>query len=757
MKIINLKINISLSLLNMYDESEKYNQIIQLFGKVYDEFINNFKECHECNNIKGFKNKYSFLKKKRLTRRTNISTIKIPFDYFKHIITKNDNELLKSNNLTKELFDRFTISIINKIKGVFKHAQALKTGYCNRRIINGFSEENSIVICITKNTLEANEQWLNRLYNDLNERMPHIELKDKIMIISSKKNNLNGNATHCRKIMTAWGKIRQKKTFKILFMCSNKTRILDVLKLIDLSNELKEELQQNIRIFHDEAHNSKEGIPAFRNLIDNILLNKQILSYTPITASNNTISDDKKVFWNKQNLENNAYDYTNFDNKISTSPNYSSCSDSKIITFESLKLSDKWINYGITSMPDYLMRKVYPKDKNINKKKNLEFCSFMKNDKEIEAVNNGLNYLNLNELQDSKYYTKNKKNIYIISTPNRKIITAFLAEEAVKKDYKPIVLTIYGNGEEKYHLIYYLNGKKIEENEKKIYKIMGDGQFNEKILKIFKYLKNKKKINIERPFIIIGNYIPTGESLTFVHTDYGVVKGNCRLISTNAEEDYQEACRSNYVDTHFINKHGKTWKQPPKFLIGPSKYINNALNIEKENDFRVKHLEYNRDIIHDNYINNFSNYNNSKKNNIAIPIKLSIDTASDYYIAMKKIMKKNQRNSNDKRKFLNLIKNAINAHGDETTLEDKTNKFNINLFKLIGFRSYSEKCKKDNNEWKFKNYENHYNLDTSFINSNNNIHQNECEILTCIDTYIVIKNEQKYTNSKRIWWIGYKY
>ena len=76
---------------------------------------------------------------------------------------------------------------ISKIRGLYKHAQALKTGFCNGQIINGFSEENTISICITKNTLEANEQWLLRLYKDLDNRYPQVKLNDKIIIISSKK------------------------------------------------------------------------------------------------------------------------------------------------------------------------------------------------------------------------------------------------------------------------------------------------------------------------------------------------------------------------------------------------------------------------------------------------------------------------------------------------------------------------------------------------------------------------------------------
>ncbi len=59
------------------------------------------------------------------------------------------------------------------------------------------------------------------------------------------------------------------------------------------------------------------------------------------------------------------------------------------------------------------------------------------------------------------------------------------------------------------------------------------------------------EMDINRPFIIIGNYIPTGESLSFVNYKYGTIKSVIRLISTNMEEDYQTACRGNYMTTKF--------------------------------------------------------------------------------------------------------------------------------------------------------------------------------------------------------------
>ena len=42
------------------------------------------------------------------------------------------------------------------------------------------------------------------------------------MIISSKKNDLNGNATHCKNLDVAWGFLKKENNYKIIFICSNK-------------------------------------------------------------------------------------------------------------------------------------------------------------------------------------------------------------------------------------------------------------------------------------------------------------------------------------------------------------------------------------------------------------------------------------------------------------------------------------------------------------------------------------------------------
>jgi aspartokinase len=705
---------------------------------------------------------------------------------------------------------------VKKIKGLYKHAQALKTGYCNLRIINGFSEPNTISICVTKNTLEANDQWLRRLFKELDNRFPHKKIKNKIMIISSIKNDLDGNATHCDSLPNAWKILKTENDIKIIFVCSNQQRIADVLELSEDFLNLRASLQKKLRILHDEAHNTSEGVPPFRAIIENIILQPNVLSYTPITASNKTLIDETNPLWNKTNIEKTALDYTNYDKTKSDDPHYSSCSKSIRHTFEDLKTKPGWRDYGITEIPRHIWLEIYTdfykttgkwpeneliqeirksaqllkssgissdiienideyiknletcskaqlvdKYKNIDmeRRRQLEFCSFMKMDKEIEAVNNGMNMLNINNIMGTDIFKTDEFNIHLISTPRRNIISAFLCEEAIKLYRNAIVLGIFGNEGDKYHLSY----DSVKNME--VSRIMQGGQFNEKLAKLLKYLKENKKVDTNRPFIIIGNYFPTGESLTFVSVDYGTIRSNTRLIPTNAEEDYQEGCRSTYMDTKFLEK-DSTWKMPEKFLFGHKQYIENALSYELENDSRIDEL-LKRDA--GEGVNSIGEIQITQSvtlppadGTVATPIKLTINDPEDPDIKelcrLKNIPKKT---TDDKAEFMTQLKKCLDNPEKICEMDDKTKKFDFQTQKLSYFRNYKKPAEGEpkKGHWKFDNYERHYKTETPFINSTNDIKTNQCEILACTDKY-VLKDEKGIVielNQKNVWWIGYKY
>jgi hypothetical protein len=796
---------------NEENEADYENRIISKFRDVVKKFYldvdsdirqytnNPSKKFLEC-----VKNKYSHLKRcKRITRRTKKIEAKA---YIMEILER--PEIIEQ--FTQNERDIIYTYCVKKIKGIFKHAQSLKTGYCNLQIINGFSEINTISACITKGNLEANHQWLERLFKELNNRFPHIKLTDKIMVISSKKDDLDGNATHCKDINSAWQYLKRENNFKIIFACSNKSRLSDILEISEDFQNLNISLQKKLRIFHDEAHNPKEGIPAFRDIVENIILQQNVLSYTPISASNNTIFDEKNNLWKKNNLEKIALDYTSFDKTKSSDPHFSSCSKAIKISFEELRNNPNWRNYEIDKIPintfmsvegseiisetarlngisldklkneltveiikykkqnitstvfdineiiqnknDYSENEIIEKIMliNIERRRTLEFCDFMKNDKEKQAVNNGLNCLNMNEILGLEYYIHNEFNIYIISTPNRRILTRYLCEEAIKKDFNPVVLGIYGNEGNKYHLMY-------DDEDYEVSSIMDKGEFNNKLEKLFIHLE-EKNIDISRPFIINGNYNPTGESLTFVNYTYGTVRGNIRLISTNAEEDYQEASRSNYIDTKF-KETDPDWVMPEKYLIGPKKFIDNALSYEAENDARIDMLGLQNNSNNNVIMSSINDQPLPEANGIvAIPIKITVDRSDDNVIEIIKIFEENTKRSVEQKiEILILLKKYVES--GECMFEDKTGRFNFDNYTLKDARAYK---KKENppqkGVWKFENYKNHHNIGTSFINSTNNIQVNECEILTCIDTYICLQDGVEIEkNLKSVWWMGYKY
>ena len=741
---------------------ENIDEIIERFHNESEEYYKDIKErikenMNNIDNLKNFKKNYKNLK---------ITITKTKRIKFQRLIIQ---ELL-SNEEFKSKFTDYEINIIkkcfiSKIRGLYKHTQAWKTGICNLQIMKGITQENTISICITKNTLEANEQWLHRLFKELDNRYPSKKLNNQIMIISSKVNTLDGNATHCKSINAAFRCLTMPNDFKIIFVCSNKTRINDIYELALQLWHLRacKDVFRNLRILHDEAHNKNEGIPPFRYIVENIIALPNVLSYQPITASIGKIVDDDNFMWLKDNLENHAINFTEFDNTKSDDPNYSSISDYEKICFEDLKLNENWQNFNITEISLENFIKVDDRYKHttidelsdddildIDRRRQLEFCVFMKMDKEKEAFNNGLNSLNLNSILETNHFIEDQFNIHIISTPRRKIITHELCITALEKSYNPIVLGIYGNQGDKYHL--FMNG--MDEICVCVDEIMGDGEFNCKLNNLINDLKSKDH-NLNRPFIIIGNYIPTGESLSFVNYEYGTVRSVIRLISTNAEEDYQTASRGNYMTTKFL-ENDSNWISPPKYLIGHTNFIENSLSYEKENDYRIDILST---IDNDDYLRDITipitsdNTNIIGNGNVAIPIKIEVDVDDKNYDRLIEIASKKNRNKDDKREFLELLKESVNNQHSDFNIIDKTGKFNWDEYSINNFRCYSKECKIAKGNWKFKNYKTNFETEFPFINWRNDHKPNECEILVCKDKYIF---EDEY-NSKNCWWMGYKY
>jgi hypothetical protein len=119
------------------------------------------------------------------------------------------------------------------------------------------------------------------------------------------------------------------------------------------------------------------------------------------------------------------------------------------------------------------------------------------------------------------------------------------------------------------------------------------------------------------------------------------------------------------------------------------------------------------------------------------------------------------RTEEQKKEFMNMLEEYVKIGMDngECEFEDKTGKFSFDNYKINTLRGYIQKEESPKKgHWKFKNYLDHFNTDTTFINDKNKIQINECEILTCIDNFIIKDNGVIIEkNAKNTWWIGYKY
>ncbi len=808
------------------EDIEMNNQISKIFIILMSQFYKNmYKEFEEwCNitNEKEKKNRKGILLKKFkcLKKLKNISPkskkrvknchslIRDIINYFDEYDSENEAYLN-----AKEYIQEFYTLSAKKIRGIFKHAQTMKTYICNLNIvewINFITEDNTLSIAFTKNDLEANEQWFLRFVKDIKPHLPYgVTLRDIILVVSSKKPD-GDTFTHCKNMDKAWKLMSKKNNFKILFVCSNVTRINDIYELVKQYQRLKEEFAKKLNIIHDEAHNSKCGVPAYRECIENIIIQPNVLTYMPCTATPDNIYDNNNPLWNQKNIEHTAFDYTKIHNEFmktkSTDPNYSSCSDYTLISFEELKKNPNWREHDIKAVSKDLFERVtndptikrikratkkiliedydIPEqdslnnmiqdalDKDTERRRKLEFCKFMELDKEKRSVNYGLNWLNANNLLSTCLFIENKFNLHIISTPNRKVVTAFLCEEAIQMYYKPIILGIYGSKGDKYHL--YDEDHKLG---KSVDHIMGGGEFNNKLLNLVTHLK-EDDVNINRPFIVIGNYDPTGESITFVNSEYGTVRSNCRLNSTNASEDYQQACRGNYTTIKFREK-DRDFTPPPKYLCMEERGLNNVKTIEKINDERIDELESRLENMETSLNITTENHNSRPlgEGSKSIPCRINIDAEAnshEHVKEMREIMSRNKSHE-DKERFMQLLKICHEDPDIDVDIVDPTGKLNLETMKINQFRCYKREYferriggenpmseedayKKIGEQWKFSSYTNHHNGKSPWMNDPNDHKVNECDILTCADKFIVKKDGKTiFKNTPNVWWLSYKY
>jgi len=122
--------------------------------------------------LKEFKKKYTNLRRqsKNLINKKskNITFTPYIFEWF---------EILP-DEFTEEEQQEIINYVSEKIQGIYKHAQSIKTGICNFNILNHIDkEENTITICLTKNTLEASGQWQSRMIDEIKEKFPNKDVE----------------------------------------------------------------------------------------------------------------------------------------------------------------------------------------------------------------------------------------------------------------------------------------------------------------------------------------------------------------------------------------------------------------------------------------------------------------------------------------------------------------------------------------------------------------------------------------------------
>jgi len=726
-------------------------------------------------------------------------------------------ELISSVEITRQFdkdeIDHLTLRFISKITGLFKHAQAEKTSICNSRISQNI-RQGKFTICITKNTLESNNQWVVRLIEKLTRDFPGEPLNQKILICSSKPDNLNGHATHCKNIDQVHTAL-SLGNFKILFVCSNNKRFEDMHKLMKLYDTYPEAKRLPIEIQHDESHNTEDGVPSKRVIIEHILMSVNVETYIPITASTGDIGDDSNkkklvdndnILWRNDTLESHAINYTSDNDIKSDSPNYSSLHDANHVYFEDLKTHPSFQDYQIEAFDRDTFLQVYDQkvvrnrldimlllentcisetkreelckelveiNRLIDEKRQLEHCTFMKFEK--DGFNTGLNILdNFVDIPDGlntrKLFLPDKMNIHLISTPCRKVFTLSLMKYAIDKPYNPICIGLY---ESNINVMYKMGGSIIEE----IYNDAASESsqlsakaLNEKIDDIINGLF-QRGISIDVPIIIIGNYKPTGESITFVNYEYGTLQSVSVLpgVSQTPEKDYQNYCRLNYMDTLFKRKN-REFVHPPKWMFGNKKNIDNALAYETINDERIDEMKLREEGVLP--VIQLSESSESESDDesvgeISIPVKIVIDDVSlDSAKELYEHLKLKQRNPASKTAILRLIKAGIAE--DNITIIDKTGHFNFETFTLKDVRTYRNKDKESIEDrklkfgdkykpfesmWRFSSYDADHIAGRPFMNDKKHVGINECEMLACNDKFAY--NGVK--NSIREIWLSYKY
>jgi hypothetical protein len=335
----------------MEEEEELMLRILQLEKEFYEK-ANDFYEqnCREYKLLKG--------KQKRLREKN--------CPWLKDNTYPRYDELLKSLEYNDAcILNTLKRHHISKIQGIYKLAQSRKTAICNAEIIRNLSD-NISTMCIAKDTLQANQQWFERLMSDLKKEYLGKDFP-KVYVISSKppskedKEKYFDKFIHFKNIESFISAIAEKKipSLYVLFVCSNKVRVTDLKRVLDVYDNL--DSSQQFNLIWDEAHNKQESIPSKRGIAEYLIFHPRIVRFIPCTATNTDIFEESTLF-QEYNLEANSIDYTKrFENSSqkSDSPDYSSLHKAKQICLEDIRQEPYYKDYNITHFEKDLFERNY--------------------------------------------------------------------------------------------------------------------------------------------------------------------------------------------------------------------------------------------------------------------------------------------------------------------------------------------------------------------------------------------------------------
>ena len=694
-----------------------------------------------------------------------LKLFKTKYKYLKAHTVASIDELFRYEEFKDFTLDdkKFIIKyMIKKIRGIYKHGQSCKTEISCEKIYNDLKKE-ILSIVSTKNTLLANAQFTERLKKFM-RKLGFEKLNEIIMIISSKEETLGGDATHCKNLDEAWKKMCEtKNNFKIIFVCSNSTRINDIYNLCNLYPLLNDQYPKQITFHYDEAHNPMEGVPVYRELIENIIINEFIEEFIPISASYEPIVDETNSLWKKNNLKKNRFNFINEEmreSKItSTSKEYSSIDDAIKCNIEE-DFSNILEQPNI--IPEHDFRKIYPTE-DYAKKGRLNFCSIAFIGDEIRALNFGVKLLSnekeyeidipaSNNFVESIELTIFESGLHIVCNPKRKIINWLLMKNAVLQSYNPVAIGLYGG---KIHFRY----KDILTGQIKNGESTERGEINEII---FNFLDKYNLIN--RTIIIFGSYQSIGESNTFVNWKVGYVRSVTELPGCNltAEQRYQLHLRECFVTSKFI-ENIPNWdiNKVVKFIIAPKSSIEDSVGYEIINDELVTGLlnaetnDLNEDELI-SYTGGGGGGGRPVSTIHSIPIMYEIkDFNCEHVKEMIEIMKIPHKTLEHKCRFQQLLSNAITEETIKCFNKNKDkDQINLQDYVLTEFRCYTNQNQREN--YRFDSYSNHFLQGMSL--SNGTIKSGESSIYCCLDRWIKLSEDgitKLHTNFPSTFYITY--